>query len=90
MVYLSLSCYILWKNFLIFKTFFDQTSQLYGRAIQGQLSEQDKQIIEFQLAWLVYIIGSAVGGRVSITSCDEHDALDGDLIIKGSCFIDCV
>jgi len=72
------------------KTFFDQTSQLYGRAIQGQLSEQDKQIIEFQLAWLVYIIGSAVGGRVSITSCDEHDALDGDLIIKVLMLMDLV
>jgi exportin-7 len=43
-----------------------------------------------QLAWLVYIIGSAVGGRVSITSCDEHDALDGDLIIKVLMLMDLV
>ena len=67
--------------------FFDQTSQLYGQAIQGQLSEQDKRIVEFQLAWLVYIIGAAIGGRVSINSSDEQDALDGNLIIKGSCSI---
>ena len=63
--------------------FFDQTSQIYGQAIQGQLSEQDKRIVEFQLAWLVYIIGAAIGGRVSINSSDEQDALDGNLIIKG-------
>jgi len=77
--------------------FFDQTSQIYGQAIHGkpsqlspfnlvvsgQLSEQDKQIVEFQLSWLVYIIGAAIGGRISINSSDEHDALDGDLIIKG-------
>ena len=49
----------------------------------GQLSDQDKQIVEFQLSWLVYIIGAAIGGRISINSSDEHDALDGDLIIKG-------
>ena len=63
--------------------FFDRTTEIYGQAISGQLSDQDKQIVEFRLAWLVYIIGAAIGGRVSINSSDEHDALDGDLIIKG-------
>ena len=63
--------------------FFDRTTEIYGQAITGQLSDQDKQIVEFRLAWLVYIIGAAIGGRVSINSSDEHDALDGDLIIKG-------
>ena len=49
------------------------------------LEEEDKRIVEFQLAWLVYIIGAAIGGRVSINSSDEQDALDGNLIIKGLC-----
>lgn len=66
--------------------FFDRTTEIYGQAITGQLSDQDKQIVEFRLAWLVYIIGAAIGGRVSINSSDEHDALDGDLIIKGPKF----
>jgi hypothetical protein len=37
------------------KMFFDQTSQHYGRAINGQLSEQDKQIIEFQVKKITYV-----------------------------------
>ena len=31
---------------------------------------------------LVYIIGAAVGGRVSFNSNDEHDAMDGELVCR--------
>ena len=31
---------------------------------------------------LVYIIGAAVGGRVSFNSNDEHDAMDGELVSR--------
>ena len=37
---------------------------------------------EGRLTWLVYIIGSAVGGRVSFNSNDEHDAMDGELVCR--------
>jgi hypothetical protein len=30
----------------------------------------------------VYIIGAAVGGRVSFNSNDEHDAMDGELVCR--------
>jgi exportin-7 len=34
------------------------------------------------LTWLVYIIGSAIGGRVSFNNNDEHDAMDGELVCR--------
>lgn len=35
-----------------------------------------------RLTWLVYIIGAAIGGRVSFNSNDEHDAMDGELVCR--------
>lgn len=35
-----------------------------------------------RLTWLVYIIGSAIGGRVSFNSNEEHDAMDGELVCR--------
>lgn len=32
-----------------------------------------------RLAWLVYFVGTFVGGRLTYTSTDEHDAMDGEL-----------
>lgn len=42
-------------------------------------------IHETQLTWLVYIIGAAIGGRMTFTANDEHDILDGDLVVRVSC-----
>ena len=42
----------------------------------------DVKIAEMRLTWLVFIIGSAVGGRVSFNSNDEHDAMDGELVCR--------
>ncbi|KAI8033655.1 hypothetical protein M5D96_013609, partial [Drosophila gunungcola] len=41
----------------------------------------DITIHELQLTWLVYIIGSAIVGRLSVTS-DEHDTMDAELVIR--------
>lgn len=35
-----------------------------------------------QLTWLVYMIGSAIGGRVSFNTSDDHDAMDGELVCR--------
>lgn len=35
-----------------------------------------------QLTWLVYIIGAAIGGRVSFNSSEEHDSMDGELVCR--------
>lgn len=62
---------------------FDQAAQAY-QDITSNISsaKMDVTIQEGRLTWLVYIIGSAVGGRVSFNSNDEHDAMDGELVCR--------
>lgn len=36
------------------------------------------------MTWLVYMIGAAIGGRMTFTANDEHDILDGDLVVRVS------
>lgn len=66
---------------LIFQLF-DQTATKYQDLVRMQTNAVELQIINNQLTWLVYIIGSCIGGRVCSTATDEHDSLDGDLIIR--------
>ena len=35
-----------------------------------------------KLTWVVYLIGSMIGGRVSFAATDEHDEMDGELIVR--------
>lgn len=35
-----------------------------------------------RLTWLVYIIGSAIGGRVTFNTNEEHDTMDGELVCR--------
>ena len=35
-----------------------------------------------QLTWLVYLIGSVLGGRISHTNADDYDAMDGQLVCR--------
>ena len=45
---------------------FDQAAQAYQEMISSvNISKIDATIQEGRLTWLVYIIGAAVGGRVS-------------------------
>ncbi|XP_060809252.1 exportin-7-B [Amyelois transitella] len=43
---------------------------------------QQTLILQGQLTWLVYIIGAAIGGRASATTCDDNDAMDGELVCR--------
>ena len=62
---------------------FDQAAQTYQEITSNINSAKiDVTIQEGRLTWLVYIIGSAVGGRVSFNSNDEHDAMDGELVCR--------
>ncbi|CAH1259314.1 XPO7 [Branchiostoma lanceolatum] len=62
---------------------FDESAQAYQRLIQSPAPNgTDLAIQEGRLTWLVYIIGAVIGGRVSFASCDEHDALDGELVCR--------
>lgn len=35
-----------------------------------------------QITWLVYIIGFCIGSRVSFSSTDDHDRMDGELSVR--------
>ena len=60
-----------------------QAASSYQEMISNPATPKlDVKIAEMRLTWLVFIIGSAVGGRVSFNSNDEHDAMDGELVCR--------
>lgn len=61
---------------------FDTNATAYQELCNTRTSDLDLTIAEGRLTWLVYIIGSAVGGRVSFNSNDDHDAMDGELVCR--------
>ncbi|XP_066888403.1 ran-binding protein 17 isoform X4 [Kogia breviceps] len=59
---------------------FDQNAQNYQKLLHSTSGiTVDMAIQEGRLAWLVYLVGTVVGGRLTYTSTDEHDAMDGEL-----------
>ncbi|XP_044735322.1 exportin-7 isoform X2 [Chrysoperla carnea] len=64
---------------------FDQSARVYQELMTSPASptqQIENTIQEGRLTWLVYIIGSAIGGRVSFNSNEEHDAMDGELVCR--------
>ncbi|XP_017850669.1 ran-binding protein 16 isoform X2 [Drosophila busckii] len=62
---------------------FDQKAREYENLIQTlNANPIDVTVHELQLTWLVYIIGSAIVGRLSVTTSDEHDNMDAELVIR--------
>eukprot|EP00731_Ephydatia_muelleri_P021099 Em0013g826a len=62
---------------------FDRTATSYQELLQRPSpSEQDLAIREGQLAWLVYLIASVIGGRVSHTLPEDYDCMDGQLVCR--------
>lgn len=62
---------------------FDVKAREYEKLAQIPNSNpNDVTILELQLTWLVYIIGSAIVGRLSVTTSDEQDTMDADLVIR--------
>ncbi|KAF9419633.1 hypothetical protein HW555_003911 [Spodoptera exigua] len=57
---------------------FDRAAAAYSVETQPQ----QIHILQGQLTWLVYIIGAAIGGRASVNTCDENDAMDGELVCR--------
>ncbi|XP_026744136.1 exportin-7-B isoform X2 [Trichoplusia ni] len=57
---------------------FDRAAAAYSRETQPQPTA----VLQGQLTWLVYIIGAAIGGRASVNTCDENDAMDGELVCR--------
>uniref|UniRef100_A0A8C3SV71 RAN binding protein 17 n=1 Tax=Chelydra serpentina TaxID=8475 RepID=A0A8C3SV71_CHESE len=59
---------------------FDQNAQNYQKLLHSSnRNPLEITVQEGRLAWLVYLVGTVVGGRLTYTSTDEHDAMDGEL-----------
>ncbi|GAB1295921.1 Ran-binding protein 17 [Apodemus speciosus] len=59
---------------------FDQNAQNYQKLLHSAVGLPIEMTIqEGRLAWLIYLVGTVVGGRLTYTSTDEHDAMDGEL-----------
>lgn len=62
---------------------FDQSASLYQELLNSPTAlPMDITIQEARLTWLVYIIGSAIGGRIQFGTNDEHDVMDGELVVR--------
>uniref|UniRef100_A0A6I8NG61 RAN binding protein 17 n=1 Tax=Ornithorhynchus anatinus TaxID=9258 RepID=A0A6I8NG61_ORNAN len=68
------------KTCAILIQLFDQSAQNYQKSLQASnRNPLEIAVQEGRLAWLVYLVGTVVGGRLTYTSTDEHDAMDGEL-----------
>ncbi|XP_061393190.1 ran-binding protein 16 [Musca vetustissima] len=62
---------------------FDQKASEYESLLQTPNADPvNVTIHELQLTWLVYIIGSAIVGRLTVNSNDDHDTMDAELVIR--------
>lgn len=61
---------------------FDQAARAYQELLSTPSQQIEISIQEGRLTWLVYIIGSAIGGRVTFNTNEEHDAMDGELVCR--------
>ena len=59
-------------------------------AAGGGSNQTEIQVVEGELAWLVYIIGAVVGARGTSRTSEEHEQLDGDLCARVFQTIQCV
>lgn len=62
---------------------FDQSATGYQELLQAPSPPpQQLALREGQLTWMVYLIGSVIGGRISHANADEYDAMDGQLVCR--------
>ena len=62
---------------------FDTSASVYQSLMQtSSRPPQELALREGQLTWLVYLIGSVIGGRISHTNADHYDSMDGQLVCR--------
>jgi len=66
---------------LLVLTFDESINNLRG-LLQKDSTKQQLQLIFGKLTWIVYLIGAVIGGRVSFAATEDHDAMDGELVIR--------
>jgi len=70
------------KTCAVIVQLFDQAAQGYQELLQRGTGGVELAINEAQLTWLVYIIGAAIGGRITFNTNEEHDNMDGELVCR--------
>ncbi|XP_056631619.1 exportin-7 isoform X1 [Diorhabda sublineata] len=70
------------KTCMLLVQLFDQAVRSYSELLGNPSQGMEITIQEGQLTWLVYVISSAIGGRVSFNSNEEHDTMDGELVCR--------
>jgi hypothetical protein len=51
----------------------------FHRLLAGGGDQSQMTVVEGKLAWVIYIIGAILGGRLHMCSTAESETLDGDL-----------
>ena len=85
LVFLSLRPYIEYEQTAAFLTqlFDPAVSEFTNYASLPNSSDASQlQLLEGRLTWLVYIVGAVVRGRLSCSSAEPQDILDGDLALR--------
>ncbi|XP_036851120.1 ran-binding protein 17 isoform X1 [Manis javanica] len=68
------------KTYALLIQLFDQNAHNYQKLLHSASGiTMEMAIQEGRLTWLVYLVGTVVGGRLTYTSTDEHDVMDGEL-----------
>ncbi|GAX79235.1 hypothetical protein CEUSTIGMA_g6675.t1 [Chlamydomonas eustigma] len=53
--------------------------EVFSKAATQAIPAQQLAIVEGQLTWLIYIIGAVIKGRLSSSSAESQEGIDGDL-----------
>ncbi|XP_067899254.1 ran-binding protein 17-like isoform X2 [Heterodontus francisci] len=62
---------------------FDQSAQTYQELLRSPSGRNiEIAVQEGRLAWLIYIVGAVIGGRLTFTCTDEQDTMDGELVYR--------
>ncbi|XP_069755026.1 ran-binding protein 17-like isoform X2 [Narcine bancroftii] len=71
------------ENCALIVQLFDQSTQRYQELLHSCTGRNTEITVqESRLAWLVYIVGAVIGGRLTFTCTDEQDAMDGELVYR--------
>jgi len=60
----------------------DPLLDAFSKATSAALPPQQQAVLEGQLTWLVYIVGAIIKGRLSSSSAESQESVDGDLAAR--------
>mmetsp|Transcript_8801 Transcript_8801/g.18815 ORF Transcript_8801/g.18815 Transcript_8801/m.18815 type:complete len:1064 (-) Transcript_8801:979-4170(-) len=60
----------------------DPVAEAFTQAATQAVPAQQLAVVEGQLTWLVYIVGAIIKGRLSSSSAESQESIDGDLAAR--------